>query len=143
MQKAAPHQRIGTNRRRDPLRDVLGNAKAGRGLRLHEVLVPHQLPKRPARQHGAANDAGQATGNVVDQVNLLARQRGKGTPRQLGKQDDGHPLGSRAERCAGNQAHINGTGHHDKADEERPGHGAHSKALAKARRGLHQVAVAS
>ena len=143
MQKAATHQRIGTNRRRDPFRDVLGNAKTSRGLRLHEILVPHQLPKRPAGQHGAADDASQAAGNVVDQVNLLARQRGKGTPRQLGKQDDGHPLGGRTERCAGNQAHVNGTGHHDKADEERPGHSAHGKALAEARRGLHQVAITS
>ncbi len=103
--------------------------------------MPDQLPEGTTRQHRATDNTGQTAGNIVDKIDLLARQGRKRAPRQLGKQDDRHPFGRRPQRDSGNQPHVDGARHHDETDKKGPNNGAPGKALSKFFRRLHQAAI--
>ena len=93
---------------------MLGQPQHSCRFRLHQILVPEQ--PRKGRSHCRS-------GHIIEDEDLLLAQPGVGALGNLGKEDDGDPPGCRANAGADHQSQVHGTGHHQKADEDRSDNG--------------------
>ena len=104
--------------------------------------MPHERPEGSPCQHHPRHGMGQASGDVVEDVDLLPAQWGEGAPGDLGEEDDGHPFRRRPHRRPGDEPHVDGAGQHQEADEKSAEHDAGAQAVLELLRRHHRIAGA-
>ena len=141
MKKSTGTKRRRLRGRHHPFRQLPGNAQGLTDLGLHQILVPDQGCKGTARQHHPADGVSEAASYVVEYVDFLTPQRGKGATSDFRKENNGNPLGCRAHARTGNQPHVDCPRHHDETDEKRPQSRPRGHPVLELGRLFHQGAV--
>ncbi len=124
----------GIGRRRKPGGNLPGQAEGGRGLAAREELVPEQSA-------GAAGGGGHhGAGHEEEDEDFRAFELLLGAAGHLDEEDHGDPLRRRPDPLAGQQAHVDGPGHHEEADEDRSGQGGPVEPFLEGGRRRHRAA---